>query len=157
MLPSNLPPTAVAAFDEYLASTAGESAQILKYKKGKWSAGTDQTAVAIGTQMAVDITSVSDGHVRWVDKRPVSSAMRRVIAGPFVPRAELGDLDEDLWPTDPVSGKPRDPWARTMSCGMKNIETWEEYTFSTSSMGGLNAVRKLLRSIQTSGYAEVVA
>ena len=148
VLPANLPPAAVAAFDEYLAATSGESAEILKYKKGKWTSGANQVAIDLATQMAVDITAISDGHVKWTDRKPISSAMRRVIAGPFTPREELGDLDEDLWPTDPVSDKLRDPWARTMSVGLKDIVNWTEYLYSTSSIGGLNTLRRLLRSIR---------
>ena len=156
VLPANLPPTAVAAFDEYLAATSGESSQILKYKKGKWSAGTAQTPKDLGTEMAVDISSIADGHVKWVDRRPVASAMKRILAGPFTPREELGDLDEDLWPTDTISGKPRDPWARTKSVLLKDTDTWEEFTFSTSSVGGLNCIGGLVQKIRA-GIAKGLA
>ena len=156
VLPGNLPPAAMAAFDEYLQATSGESAQILKFKKGRWSTGTDQTAIALGTEMAVDVSSISDGHVKWIDKRPVASAMRRIIAGPFKPRDELGDLDEDLWPVDPVSNKPRDPWARTKSVLLKDTETWEQFTFSTSSVGGLNCIGNLVQKLRA-GMAKGLA
>jgi hypothetical protein len=143
-----LPPDALVGFDEYLQSTSGQAAAIVKYRKGKWTIGIDQTPILIGTRMAFDITSPSDGHVKWENKRPVDSAMQRVIAGPPPARDTLGDLDEALWPPDPISGKPRDLWARTMSIVLKDIESWEEGVYSTSSVGGINAIGKLLRNVR---------
>ena len=112
------------------------------------TSGAQQTPVALGTEMAIDVSSINDGHIKWIDKRPVASAMRRIIAGPFTPREELDDLDEQLWPADPVSGKPRDPWARTKSVLLKDTETWEQFTFSTSSVGGLNCIGNLVQKIR---------
>ncbi len=148
VLPSNLPASNVTAFDAYLASTSGKGAQILKFKKGRWTAGTAQTLIPLDTEMAVDVSSIRDGHVKWIDKRPVNSAMTRIVAGPFTPREELDDLDESMWPVDPVSGKPRDSWARTKSVLLKDTDTWEEFTLSTSSVGGLNCIGNLVQKIR---------
>jgi hypothetical protein len=146
-IPSNLTPENLEGLDEYLAATAGESSEPCKYKKGSWRR-LDATVLPLGTEMAVDVASISDGHVKWVNKKPVGSDMRRCIAGPPTPRDELDDTDESLWPVDPTSGEKRDPWARTMSVVLKDPATFEQFRFSTSSVGGLNEIRRLLRSIR---------
>ena len=143
-----LPAEAAAKLDDYLAATAGDSAAFLKYVKSEWLAGVSQDAIEIGTEMAVDIASIRDGHLKWIKKQPVAEAMRPVIEGPFTPREELGDMDESLWPRD-EENRPKDPWSRTMSVLLKDPETWEEFLYATGSRGGIYAIQKLLRAIRT--------
>jgi len=142
-----LPAEAAAKLDDYLAATAGDSATFLKYVKSEWLAGVSQDAIEIGTEMAVDIASIRDGHIKWINKQPVAEAMRPVIEGPFTPREELGDLDPGMWPIGD-DGAPKEVWSRTMSVLLKNIETWEECLYATSSRGGIHAIQKLLRAIR---------
>ena len=57
-----------------------------------------------------------------------------------ITRNDLGDLDEARWP----DGK--DPWAFTMIIAFKDAKG-ALFKFSTSTTGGSNAMRKMLRHV----------
>jgi hypothetical protein len=54
----------------------------------------------------------------------------------------LGDLDQDQWEDGP-DGKPRDAWQNTRLVHLVNPQTAESFTYSTHTIGGLNAVSDL--------------
>jgi hypothetical protein len=57
-------------------------------------------------------------------------------------RNTLGDTDEQYWETD-NQGKPQDPWKETNYIVLKGVTDSELYTFSTASVGGRGAFKKL--------------
>jgi hypothetical protein len=60
-------------------------------------------------------------------------------------RSELGDLDKEMWERD-SEGKPRDPWQPTNYLVMRDLDTGETFTFTTSTNGGFGAIGELAKA-----------
>jgi hypothetical protein len=117
-----------------------EDARPLRYKDGRWLEGYDKTFLERGTVMRFAPESIQDGFKRWSDGKPTDSIMREWISTqPAVKREDLGDTDESQW----ENGK--DPWSYTLIAALKDAEG-VLYKFSTGSTGGVNAIRKLMRT-----------
>src|SRR5258706_1354132 len=116
--------------------------ELLKFAKGDYLAGQDNREIQIGTRLVANMDTLETGWMYWADGKPTESRMGLVAEG-FAPawRKDLGDLDKSLWAHDDKN-EPRDPWQRT-----ENIQFADRdgkiYTFSTSSVGGRNALRDL--------------
>src|SRR5262249_55096397 len=111
----------------------------LRFKDGKFYEGFDKVEVQDGTVMRFAPTSVQDGFVLWRDGRPIDWRMREWLnTSQPISRGILGDNDESKWP------EGKDPWVFTMLAALKDAEG-VLYKFSTSSSGGSNAIRKLMR------------
>jgi len=115
---------------------------LLKFSKGDWSAGQNNTMIAEGTQFIANMDELLIGWIRWSDMKPTDHVMGKV-SKRFQPprRSELGDLDSAQWETD-ENGQTRDPWQLSNYLLMQD-EDGQLYTFTTSSRGGLNAVGDL--------------
>jgi hypothetical protein len=119
----------------------------MKFNKGDFLAGQDNTEIPIDTQLVAAMDTLQIGFVKWQDNKPVSHVMGRVIDG-FVPprRSELGDNDESEWEVDD-SGSPRDPHQLTNYLVLVNPAALDEvYTFATSSKGGMGAIGELAKT-----------
>jgi len=116
--------------------------ELLKFSKGDWTAGQNNTVIAEGTQFIANMDELLIGWIRWSDMKPTDHIMGKV-SKRFQPprRSELGDLDSSMWETD-ESGKARDPWQLSNYLLMQD-EDGQLYTFTTNSRGGLNAVGDL--------------
>jgi hypothetical protein len=118
---------------------------LLRFNKGDWLIGQDDTEVPPGTQFVANIPELLRGWVRWQDKKPTDHIMGKVYDRFQMPRRdELGDLDKSQWETD-VNGRERDPWQKTYYLLLKGTEknSDELYTFAASSKGGIDAVLAL--------------
>jgi hypothetical protein len=143
-------PALVAAYDKYSRSVAGGFyGDLLKFsgKTGEWTAGPQSTDIAIGTTLVAIIPEMLVGYVRWEDGEKIDEALT-----PITPdydakalRASLGDTDRERWPPGD-NGQPEDPWREAAYLPMKSLATGAEYTFSTSSVGGNNAVKRLVKA-----------
>lgn len=140
-------------FESYGAQASQRNiiGDLLRFNKGDYTYGMEDDILEEGTQVIVDMNTLSVGWQKWVDSKPVDSNMGLVNEG-FQPkrRKELGDLDEDEWEVDEASGKPRDPWQFTNLVIMRQLGTTGEdeglYTFATASRGGINAVGTLCKA-----------
>jgi hypothetical protein len=139
-------------FESYGAQASQRNiiGDLLRFNKGDYTYGMEDNILEEGTQVIVDMNTLSVGWQKWVDSKPVDANMGLVNEG-FQPkrRKELGDLDEDEWEVDETSNKPRDPWQFTNLCIMRQLGTSGEdeglYTFATSSRGGINAMGTLCK------------
>jgi len=130
-------------YASYGDSGTGIVGDLLKFSKGDWLAGQDERSVPEGTQIVVNMETVKTGWVRWQDAKPTDEEMVSIASGMSPPRrSDLGDNDQDLWETD-KDGKPQDPWQNTSQFIAKSTDGEDEYTFSTSSAGGRNAIKAL--------------
>lgn len=117
--------------------------ELLKFSKGEWTCGKNDTEVPEGTQMVAIMDQLLTGWIKWVDGKPAEQEMGLVAEGYRPPRrSDLGDTDKGEWETD-LQGAPKDPWQFTNYLLMKDISSGEVYTFTTSSRGGINAIGKL--------------
>jgi hypothetical protein len=119
---------------------------LLKFsgKTGVWSYGPQNVELKKGTTLAAIVTGMLAGYVKWRDGeladyryKPIEGLDLRAL------RATLDETDRSLWPTDD-EGKPVDPWKEAAMLPMKSPETGAEYTYSTSSVGGVRACKKLV-------------
>jgi hypothetical protein len=115
----------------------------LRFKDGKFLRGFEKIEVPVKTRFIACPASTSDGYMRWEDGRPTDTRIRCMNDPGVMPifRQSLGDDDENQWP----DGK--DPWARIMLIALKD-EDGIRLTFSTSSVGGENAIRSFLRDFK---------
>ena len=113
----------------------------LRFKDGGYVRGFDKVEVKVGTRLLLHPASTSDGFIKWEDGKPVDFRLRELNNSSQLPifRDQLGDMDESEWP------KGEDPWAFTMMIAMKD-EDGILLTFSTGSVGGKNALRRVLQS-----------
>jgi hypothetical protein len=84
------------------------------------------------------------GYVKWSDGELVEQALVPITEyDPRALRASLGDTDRSQWAKGD-NGEPEDPWKEAAYLPMKNLKTGAEYTYSTSSVGGTRAIKKLV-------------
>jgi hypothetical protein len=134
--------------------------ELLKFSKGDFLAGQDSRLIPQGSKLVAVMDTLEVGWQRWENQRPVSFRMGLLIEG-FTPpsRQDLGDNDSSLWETDD-DGEPRDPWQATNYLRFVDLNNKDrlEFTFTTSSKGGLGAVAKLCReygrAVEKEGRAE---
>jgi hypothetical protein len=136
---------AVAKIEDYSALDAAIGTSMegepLRFREGVFIRGFDKTEVKFGTRLIMHSASLSDGFIKWEDGKPVEWRIRELNNPSQLPvfRHTLGDKDESQW----SDGK--DPWSFTMVIAMKDQEG-VALTFSTGSVGGKNALRKVLQS-----------
>jgi len=114
---------------------------LLKFTKfGEFVAGQDNVKIPLGTKMIAHMGQLLTGWQRWYDNKPVEQVMGLTSEAFKVPkREELGHLEKSEWEIDD-NGKERDPWQRTIMLILKDVDSDEVYTFSTSSNGGLRSL-----------------
>jgi hypothetical protein len=133
-------------FTEYADAVAPQYivGDLLKFSKGDYYAGQDNTLVPIGTVFTVNMDELMAGWVRWWDGKPTDHAMVRVADRvPPKKRIELGDNDEQQWETD-AKDERRNPWQFTNYAPIMNAKG-ALFTFTTNSDGGIRAIGGLSR------------
>jgi hypothetical protein len=144
---NNLPTGTIEKFDEYAATGGpGWFGDLLKFsgKTGLWSAGPQNTEMKKGTRLVPIVPAMLAGYVLWRDGELADQAFKPLEGLDLrALRATLTETDRSLWPTDD-DGRPIDPWKEAAMLPMKDLETGAEYTFSTSSVGGVRACKKLV-------------
>jgi hypothetical protein len=118
---------------------------LLKFngKTGEWTAGAQNFVVELGTLLVAIVTEMIAGFVLWKDGELADQSW--VQASKFSPReyrATLPDQDQSLWPKN-EKGEPVDPWKEAVMLPMVDPATRKEYTFSSSSVGGVRAAKQL--------------
>jgi len=138
-VPATTSPWADFANDEL--GSAIFPGDLLKFKKGKFVRGENETIVAEGSEFTALPSELAIGWVRWVDGRPDRHVVGRIVDGFRKPaRDSLGDNDAALWPIDPKGGR-KDPWASAAYLVLEDSDG-EMLTFSTSSAGGSRALAR---------------
>jgi hypothetical protein len=143
-----LAPEAVEGFDAY-AKTGAPAwfGELLKFngKTGEWSAGKENLPIEQGRMLAAVVPEMLAGHVLWVDGELADQSWEPAFQfDPRKHRASLGNQDQDLWSKD-EKGEPVDPWKEGVMLPMVDPATREEFTFSSSSVGGVRATKRLTR------------
>jgi hypothetical protein len=128
------------------AGTRSFTGDLLKFSKGDFTAGQNNREIKVGTRLIANMDTLSVGWMKWEDSRPVEQRMGLVVDR-FKParRAELGDNDRGLWEVD-ETGRSKDCWQFTNSLELASEDGGEQYTFSTSSKGGISAIGELCKA-----------
>ena len=145
---------AVATLDEYdpYAEYGNEVGspivgKLIKFSKGDYLV--DKTFIEEGTEVIANMPSILRGWIKWVDNKPAEQIMGLLKDG-HKPQARstLGDTDEREWEVD-KDNKPQDPWKETNYIVLKSTTDDQLYTFSTASVGGRGAFKKLCEAYAT--------
>ena len=110
----------------------------MRFKDGDFLRGFNKAKVEEGTRLKIAPTSVQDGYVRWEDGKPVDWRLREWV------RTDQLPIFRDTLPDADKIGESDDPWSYCLLLAMKD-EDGELVKFSTGSVGGTNAVRRVLR------------
>lgn len=141
---------AFAAYGEAVERMTGSAiiGDILKFSKGEWMYGQSGHDVERGTEVIMDIFTLTLGYQRWEDKRPADARMGLLHEG-FTPpdRSELGYMDKGTWELD-SNGKPQDPWQFTnMVVCRDKANSSQLYTYATSSKSAIKSLGRLITAI----------
>jgi hypothetical protein len=144
---NNLPANSIEKYDDY-AATGGPAwyGDLLKFsgKTGIWCYGPKNVELKKGTTLVAIVPAMLAGYVKWCDGELVDQVLKPIEGLDLrALRATLDETDRSLWPTD-EDGRPVDPFKEAAMLPMKNPETGAEYTYSTSSVGGVRACKRLV-------------
>src|SRR5262245_35165153 len=149
LAPASIPAVKADAFAAYGRTGTGADGlfgDLLRHsgRTGTWSAGPQGVEIPAGRQLAAVVTEMLAGFVRWEGGEIAAQEMRPVSEGCDLQalRETLGDLDQSQWPRDD-GGRPTDPWRESVLLPMVDPKTGARYTFSSSSVGGTRAAKKL--------------
>jgi hypothetical protein len=146
-VPQTTPPAQLTALERYGRSGGDLYGDLLKFsgKTGAWTAGAQGIEIPVGTQLAAIIPGMLAGRVKWSNGELVEQALVPITDAydSEALRASLGDTDRSQWPKGD-DGQPEDPWKEAAYLPMKNLKTGAKYTYSTSSVGGTRAVKRLV-------------
>jgi hypothetical protein len=135
-------------YDPYAAygQEAASGGTFLKFNKGEWVKGQNDTEVPLGTTLVANMAELSIGWIRWADGRPAERRLGLLAGGHRAePRDQLGYTDQALWETD-ADGKAQDPWTFTNELPVVDPETGEQLMLSMSSKGGIGAMGNLCKA-----------
>ena len=137
-------PQALQAFGNASTALAGASKAFLACKKGDWVFGADDTELAAGTKVAMDIMNAEWGWICWRDRKPEDRRMVAISSGQGIePRSSLSDNDSAMWPVDDF-GNPQDPWQKTIEIPGRMLDgDKDEFCAAGSSRGWEGACKAL--------------
>ena len=149
-LRTNLTGLANFAQDNDAVMLAGDP---LYFKKGTWYRG-QEVFEPQGLHFLVNPHEAFTGWTRWSDKKPIEHRLVRCTDyHRKEPREALGHLDKNGWETND-RGIPQDPWQPSDRIVLRTMDTAQDLlTFITSSVGGRNAIAKLLGKVARSPHA----
>ena len=110
----------------------------LRFKDGVFLRGFDKIEVEEGTTLRIAPTSVQDGYCKWEDGKPIDWRLREWARSDQLP------VFRDTLPDAHKIGQSDDPWTYTLLIALRD-DDGVQLKFSTGSVGGANAVRKVLR------------
>jgi hypothetical protein len=134
-----------------VASIAGD---LIKFAKGKWYRGESKNPIAGGARFVCNMDEIYTGWQHWFDGQPVEHRIARITEFPRpINREDLGQMDRSKWELD-AAGNPKDPWSPVDRMIMREASGGEEVvTFTTSSVGGRDALSKLCQAFANSHKA----
>jgi hypothetical protein len=144
--------TGLAAFaqDNDTVMIAGDT---LYFKKGTWYRGQEAFDPA-GLHFIVNYQEAYTGWTRWSERKPVEHRLVRCADySRKEPREALGFNDKNTWETNDRN-VPQDPWQASDRIVLRTTDSAQDLlTFISSSIGGRNAIAKLLGKVARSVQA----
>lgn len=142
--------TAVAALQHLKAGlqnvqqnivTAGGDPYLRLLKDGVWVYGADNTEIEPGSVWAVNPMSLQHGYVSWTDHpgKQTNEIVGEVMVPMTSPLPAQSDLRDTGW-----------EWAQQLSFQLRctsGEDKGEQTLYKTTSVGGMNAVKKLINEI----------
>ena len=125
----------------------------LYFKKGLWFRGKDEFDPS-GRHFLANHLEAYTGWTRWSERKPVNQRLVRCADYKMKePREALGFMDKNQWETN-ERGTPQDPWQPSDRIVLRAMDgAGDLVTFITGSVGGRNAIAKLLGKVAKSPNA----
>jgi hypothetical protein len=133
--------------DVFLAAAeeAGSRDKFLKFKKGHFVTGKNDTEIPAGREYVAYVRDAEYGWIKFQNETVVEGPRGKITDGFRAPAREaLGDNEQSRWKQE--DGKPRDPWCLQWYLPLIEIESGEVYVFVSGSDGGKKAIGDLLRT-----------
>ncbi len=131
--------------DDYIEEEGGPTAEYLRFNstKGDWIYGSENTELPCGAKCLAFVPGMRRGYIKFngTGQEP-EKCMAFAASSTKVTRESLGDLDETKWPT--VNGKAQDPWQQYREIDLYDIESGQQYTWTSSNKGSVFAVMHLV-------------
>jgi len=140
---------ALSVFEEEAAGFASGH-QYLKYTKGDWSYGSNETEVTPDIEMAVNMNAYAKGWICWKEGKAVDEQMAPIVSGRKIEQSALANHG-------PYA--KGDGWSAQHSIALKAIEEGVELKYSSSTKGGISALKGLAAAYVTqvkSGSSDLV-
>ena len=131
---------ALAALEQFGASGNAQGISFLRFSKGEFVAGIEESQIEPDEEFAANIPTLSHGYICWKDGAPVDEQMASVISGATIQESSLPDHG----PYEDGDG-----WREQSSIEFVHMETGERFRFATSSRGGRGALANLAREYAT--------
>jgi hypothetical protein len=125
----------------------------LYFKKGTWYRG-QEVFDPSNLHFIANYGESYTGWTRWSEKKPVEQRLVRCADySRKEPREALGHLDKNAWESND-RGIPQDPWQPSDRMILRTMDSAQDLlTFISSSIGGRNAIAKLLGKVARSAQA----
>ncbi len=128
-----------SAIGEWQKNESARFADYLSFVKGTFYAGADKVEVPLGTLYAADVDNLCAGWICWENGQVKDQLLGLVGAKEAPSRASMGNTDNALWPKD-GDGVPQDPFKELRTLPIRNVETGQQFTLTTSSFYGNRAL-----------------
>jgi hypothetical protein len=142
-------PTNTGALTQYVSTGSDHVGDLLKLsgKNGGLTYGSQGTELAAGVRLATLLGEAKVGFIRWTDGKPEKQAWLRLADGPDLRalRQTLDENDPSEWEELTPSGTPKDPYRESVALPMVRMKDGHLFTFSSSSEGGVRAVKRLVK------------
>ena len=106
-------------------------------KLGTYFEGQEKKIVPIGRKLKFAPLSIQDGYQKWIDGKMIDERWRSWVNEHPIIRNDLGDFPEDA--------EFKDVWGFTLRAAFRHM-TGARLKFVTTSTGGINAIRRVLRA-----------
>jgi hypothetical protein len=126
-------PNDLSSLEDFVAESVKTQHTYLKYSKGEWLAGMEESVIDDTEQFAVDMRELRKGFICWKDNAPAGEVMRPLIGGQPARRSELEEIPDS------------DGWQEQASVVLRSMESGEMLEFKTSSKGGVSALGELVK------------
>jgi hypothetical protein len=144
---ATVPATTIDKYGDYAATGGpGWFGDLLKFsgKTGVWSHGPQGLEMNKGTQLVAVVPGMLAGHVKWKGGELCDQSYKSIEGfSPKAHRASLDEVDHSLWARD-EDGRALDPWRESVMLPLIDPKTGSQFTFSTSSLGGVRACKRLV-------------
>lgn len=128
---------------------AASGEPILKFKKGDWTYGADETEVLEDQQWAVNPATIRHGYVCWKQRPDGSAENAERIEEVMVPMTETKPQFTSLPPLQAKDGTPGE-WSEEVRIQMRGFggeDDGEQVDFRTSSVGGMDFCARLIDAV----------
>jgi hypothetical protein len=142
-------PTNTAALTKYASTGSDYVGDLLKLsgKTGSLTYGSQGTELGAGVKLATLLGEAKVGFIRWRDGKAEDQAWLRLADDPDLKalRQTLDETDPSEWEELGPSGAPKDPYRESVMLPMVRMEDGHVFTFTSSSVGGTSAVKRLVK------------